>query len=566
MKITFDQWLGIAPKFDDEMLGEGYAVQSHNSIVDRGILEGFYGYQSVGESVPSNTVSLFRYLDTYWFTGNSDVAFTDAAIANDGKEYVVITDSSYPKYTSIEMAVASPPYPTSAKRLGVPTPTQSPSFQENVANPNLPAEYTTDTAGEAVTSFVYYAVTFVDTNGFEGAALPSTNTAGFNIQEWRGYMVAFPRIQWGRSSYPQNTLNQLSKVRFYRSVPSLDGQGVFLFVGEIDATQDYFEDQVPTDAAGEAMITQDWVGPPDDDANLYPNGPMRNALAHPAGFIVGHTTHDLIFSEPFTIHAYPTSYRQSLDEQIVGICLYGNDLFVGTKGAPRIYTGLHPSSMSPIRLPESLPLANPDAMVEVAGRLCYASRVGLVEVIGTQQRVISRAYFTEQQWRNLEPETMRLAEYQGRLVIFTANTDTYMLDFNQPDAGLTTIGVRAKAFYNDPNKADLYYTDTTASTQVRSLGRNTSTRSNLTYKSRIVKTPSEINFPFIKVRATAYPVTVRVYGMNDEIPTQFVEVTLNSSQFGYLGLKGRFNRWQIELGGNVSIKSVELSTSPGELS
>lgn len=565
MKIALSQFFGVAPKYDPEQLGEGMAIESLNCDPSRMILEPFYASEMLGEFIPSDTKAMFRYLGKFWLTAVKQTEYAEPAVPNDKHNFIVITDDKFPKITSEDIALSAPPYPTTTFRLGVPTPAE-PLPAEYVANPDWDStmEENLDDLDNFSTN---YKITYVDAWGREGAG--STPSERIDIVESENQLKQYPKITMPALPTGEYNFAEGALIRIYRVNTSSQGQGVYQFVDEVPIhTKEYVDKHLSKDLQ-EAIYTDNWIGAPDDNIELFPNGPMRNVLMHPAGFLVGHNKHELVFSEPYTTHAFPADYHQAVAETIVGIALAGNDVFVGTNSAPRIFSGVHPASMSPVRLPEPWPCVSPQAVKEVGGRIFYASSVGLVAVSGYTQEVVSRDFIADHQWLAMKPATMRFAEYEGRLIIFTEDAGTWLFDTARIAEGFRRLDFNADVYFNDAWTNELVYSinnNTRDTAILYSFGRNKTDRMPLRFISRVIKQPFPCNFPFVKVRANKYPVEFTIYVWNDNILRQEQKVVLHGPNYGLTGLRGRYTRWQFVFEGKPEIRSVELATNPTELS
>ena len=107
---------------------------------------------------------------------------------------------------------------------------------------------------------------------------------------------------------------------------------MFQFVAEVNMSATTYEDSSDNDDLEEIIPSTYWIAPPDDDTNLYPDGPMKGLTALPNGVFAGFTGKRICFSEPFLPHAWPVIYRITLEDNIVAIGAAGNGLIVTTEG------------------------------------------------------------------------------------------------------------------------------------------------------------------------------------------------------------------------------------------
>lgn len=510
MRLRVDKFLGTAPKYTNDQLADGYAVQAINARTGRELLEPWNNSSLTGQTVPASAQYWFRYLNAYWFTWLNRTEAVKAPLVNDSHDYICITDTSYPKITRSDIALASSPYPATSYRLGIPQPS-APAVRAQTNSATRPA---TPSSTDDLDMFtVYYKVTFVDQWGREGPG--SFTSAAVDIQEYTvdavSYMakevvLTLPATPSGNYAFGTGSL-----LRIYRANYTSSGVGTFQFVAEVSLGTTSYTDRIPSGSLDEAMSTDDWFGPPDDDTSLYPNGPLRHIGAHPSGFMFGHNKHELAFSEPGTTHAWPIAYQKSVKETIVTTILSGGDIVVLTDAVPYIYSGLSPSSMSPVRIARPYPCVSQDAVVEMNGAVFYASTNGLVGISGSDAEIITSAFYRDVDWRALNPSTMRFGHYDGKIFIFRANQPTFVFDPTAPQDGLRQVDIDPRVFYTEEGTGDLLYVPRSdASNRVNRFNYG-SGKLSLTYQSKEYRLDSPQVFYFGKVVSDAYPVALTLY-------------------------------------------------------
>lgn len=159
--IRLDTFKGEIPSYSDNLLpndASAYALDCH---FDDGTLNPIMASLATGESVNSNTKSMYRYEDQYWFSWSIDVDVIKSPVARDPWRRVYWTDGVYPKVTYNTIFNGSGSLPSNSYQLGVPSPTVSPTITQ--FTPPLDIE-------SAVT--VFYLATYVTEAGEEGAPSP----------------------------------------------------------------------------------------------------------------------------------------------------------------------------------------------------------------------------------------------------------------------------------------------------------------------------------------------------------------------------------------------------------
>lgn len=565
MRLRVDDFRGAAPKFMPNQLADGMAVAALNARSGRGLLEPWATASSTGVALPVNSNYWFRYLDTYWFTWAGRTEAVKAPLVNDGFNYVCLTDTAYPKVTRSDVAVSASPYPTTTYRLGVP---QLNTLSLAVANNSATRPPTPASTNDLDLFTVYYKVALVDAWGREGPG--SMVSAAADLQEYTvdGTVYMAKQVTLTMPSLPTGAykLGTGALYRIYRANYTSSGVGTFQFLAEIPVATTSYIDRIPSSQLGEAMITDDWFGPPDDNTSLYPNGPLRHIGAHPSGFMFGHTKHELAFSEPGTTHAWPIKYQQSVREEIVTCMLTGGDIVVLTKGVPYVFNGLSPESMSPVRIPEPLPCMSQDAVVEVNGTVFYASKNGLVAVSGSSAQIVTGGFYRDVDWRALNPSSMRFGQYDDKVFIYRAGLPTLIYDPVNPDDGLRSVDLNPVVYTTEEGTGDLLYVAVGDGTRtVKKFNDVLNTPMSVTYQSKEYRLPSPTAFAYCKVVSDSYPFNFTVYARkrNGMVVSHTRSVT-NDKPFpipgGFLA-----DAWWFSVSGSPQIHSVVLAHSKSEV-
>ena len=172
----------------------------------------------------------------------------------------------------------------------------------------------------------------------------------------------------------------------------------FQFVAEIAMSDNGYSDSKNNDQLGEVIPSTFWIAPPDDDSGIYPNGSMQGLTAIGNGIFAGFSGKRLCFSEPFLPHAWPVAYRVTLEDEIVGISMAGNVLFIGTKGTNYIAAGTDPQAMSIQKLETAEPLLHKKSLVDMGGYCLYSGPDGLIAVENGQVVNVTEELITGKLW------------------------------------------------------------------------------------------------------------------------------------------------------------------------
>ena len=352
------------------------------------------------------------------------------------------------------------------------------------------------------TSYVY---TFVSAYGEEGPPSPASTI----ITTDDNMTVAISGLE--TSTTITNT--NLAKKRIYRSNTGSQDTD-FQFVGEVVMATATFTDSTKNSELAEVIPSSTWIAPPDDNATLYPDGPLKGLISMPGGILAGFTGKRVCFSEPYQPHAWPADYRIGIDEEIISIAATANGVIVGTKGVPYLITGSDPSAMVAIKIESGEACLSKRSMVDMGELILYAGPNGLTAVEGATAAVLSQITLTPAQWQaDYYPSTITGFKWQGRYVGFYSTGSGFggfIFDPRSPDVGIVNLDASAliRGGFTDPDDNELYLI---IGNKIKKFqGSNT----NLTFnwKSKEYAAPRPASFGFAKVDAEAYPVTIKVYG------------------------------------------------------
>lgn len=187
--------------------------------------------------------------------------------------------------------------------------------------------------------------------------------------------------------------------RIYRSVESNTG-AVFAFVAEIPLAQADYTDTVSDSDLGAPLETELYALPPDG---------MRGIIALPNGIMAGFVKNQLCLSARNHPHAWPVEYRLTTDTDIVAITNIDSIVVVATESYPYLAGGKDPAAYSMRKLDQvkqACVSKRSMGVLSVFGAV-YASPDGLTAIAASgQDRNLTEAIFTRDQWQALEPATI----------------------------------------------------------------------------------------------------------------------------------------------------------------
>ena len=570
MYFKISNFSGIAPGVDDRRLSEQFGTVSENIDFESGALVPTTTNSSETTLSNSNRRSVFRYKSgntLYWLQWDEEVDVVKGPIPNDAFDRLYWTGENYPRVgigsTSNSMITGSV-YPATSFKLGIPAPSAAPTTSK------------TGTADSTQTPFdVSYVFTFVSAIGEEGP--PSPPSTAIELTDAENVTVTMGATPSGNYNFSSGALR-----RIYRSNTGSNNTR-FQFVGEVPIATLTFTDTKNGSELGELLPSETWIGPPDEDTNLYPAGPMLGLIPVANGIMAGFTGNRLCFSEPFLPHAWPVSYRITLESDIVAIGATGNGVVALTEGDPYFVTGTDPSAMSAIKLDVQQSCINKNSVVDMGGYLLYAGPDGLVAAGGNEARVVTQGLISAKQWNSdFSPSSIRAFRHENTYVAFYTVGGAHkgwVYDPRAQEAALSTLTDTAetRGGFEKDDDGELYIIQGNALLNYR----GGTTNKTLRFKSKTFVTPSPVSFGWISVDAKAYPVSVKVFADGNVIANYAIGLTNNVYSVGYTsgGSVQSFSlqepvirlpatvakEWHIEVYGDNAVNEVCIAQSIDEV-
>jgi len=441
-KLTIKNFDGEYPRTGITFLPENGASRALNVRLYAGELQTWNGPSEVEDyTLAENAETIYRFVNpstdaVAWLSWDSDVDVQRSSLTDTEDFRLYYTGDGAPKKTNWALATddtAGGVYPGFYYPMGVVAPTGAPTLGA--------------TAGAStVAETRYYVYTNVSTFGTlteESAPSPAT---GVTITASQSVDVS------GFTSIPAGYEN-ITHRRIYRTLPGEQSDGAFVFVKEITVATSTTNDNLLAAALGEALEATDYEEPPATMAGLVS---MAN------GMMAGFVGNSVYFCEPYLHHAWPSSYVQSVPDQIVGLASYGNSLIVMTTGQPWAMTGTSPENLSIEKIPMPEPCIAKKSIAVDENGVMYASPNGIVGIGPTFRGVVSNKLFRRKEWTDYAPNTMKGAMYDGK----------YFLSFNSSVAeignktmvvsrddvpALSFLDIRAESFVYDLQEGSLFY-------------------------------------------------------------------------------------------------------------
>lgn len=500
MYIKIDRFSGIVPALDPTLLPEPLAQAAENLDFEPGIFSPIYADLEVSGFTLQNSIrrSIFLYDDDHWLEWTEDgVSVVKSPVANDATGRLYWTGQDYPRVgTDASMITGSSGYPAASWRLGIPAPEAAPGVSK------------TGTAdAEQVPLDVSYVYTLVSVLGEEGP--PSAPSEILTVTDTETVTVTMPAIDVPSGNYNFGTG---ALKRIYRSNTGSE-LTEYQFLAEVSLATTTYDDVIGDALLGEILPSETWIGPPDDNASLYPQGPMQGLIFIANGVMAGFSGNTVCFSVPYLPHAWPINYRYPLDETVVGLGTTPAGVVAITTGRPILLTGADPGSMTDVPLDFAEACINARSIVDMGSYVLYASPDGLCAVENASGEVLTRGVISPDQWRDgFKAATYRAFRHEGTYVaLWTdgAEHGGWVFDPRSDNNAISTLT------YSAETRGGWY--DASSGICYRIIGnkihahRQAETRKTATWRSKQYVLPYPTALSWLYVASDNYPFDVHVY-------------------------------------------------------
>ena len=462
----------------------------------------------------------------YWLSWTGVVHAVRGFDVADTTERTYYTGDGAPKVTDNTIALASAPYPTASRPLGMPAPASAPLASVDTGT------------WEGTNETVFYVYTYVNDWGWESAPSPVS------------LMVTKPTDATvtlsGFSNPPAGNYN-INRIRIYRTQTG-NTSTEFFFMAEhaIGPTQVVDSNGM----LGEVLPTTTWLMPPTD---------LKHLTALWNGMLAGISGNSVRFCEPYTPYAWPIAYDVvPPDSTPVALGVFGQSLLVLTTGRPVLVQGSAPEAMDqqPLEIPQGCVSAR--SVVGMGFGVAWASNDGLCWYGADGARILTAGIMTREDWQALNPASIVGCMYEGLYFGSYLDGSTrrgFFIDPTNPQ-GVYFIDQGYEAMHFDELQDQLY---------VLSGGNvqrwDAGTPMTAKFKSKVFRAPRPVNFACAEVVADTYPVTARFYA---DGALKHAQTVTSRNPFrlpsGFMALD-----WQIEVETTGAIQSVALANSMTEL-
>lgn len=326
--------------------------------------------------------------------------------------------------------------------------------------------------------------------------------------------------------------------------------GSFLFVAEIDISQNSYTDTVLAENLGEVIPSTTWSPPPAD---------LKGLINMPNGAMAGFVGRDVYFCEPYRPHAWPEQYVQSMDYPVVGLGRMDTTLAVLTTGTPYFLQGSHPDAMTAVKTDLEQSCSSKRSIVSTNGVVVYASPDGLVMLSPSGSKLITEQLFTRAQWQTyFRPESIHAYSHDLKYIAFYDNgTTTGGFIFDPTSSQFILHNIYTTAGFSDLLRDQLFVSSSDRSIKTWLGGSATS----FTWKSKKFWMPKPMGYTCAQLEAEGYPVTLKVYV---DGTLGHTEVVASRTAFRLPVLVGR--DWEFQLEGSNEVFSLAIASSMEEIS
>lgn len=495
-RIEWSSFLGENRAVQPLRLMDGVCTLSRNQKPGRGDLRPWRVPLAVA-TVPALQKTIYRMGadvasdSSYWLSWSTVVHAMRSFSNTDTTERTFYTGDGTPKVTDNIMALASAPYPTTSRPMGLPVP----------ATPCLVTTEEGDFEGDG--TLYYYVYTYVNDWGWESAPSPPS-LGNTRPNDAKATLTGFAAVPEGNY--------HIETIRIYRTQADEKGDAEYFFHHEIAVGVESTEDD--NRDLGRALVTLGCFPPPDDLSFLTP---MWNGMA--AGISEG----SVMVCEPFSEYAWKVDNDIVPPEgKAVALGVFEQNLLVLTTGRPVLAAGTGPDSLDQMPIAFAQGCIAPRSAVSMGGGVAWASNDGLCWYGADGPRILTRDIMLREDWLKLKPETIVGCMYEG--LYFGSYNDGsgrkgFLIDPANP-VGMYFLDVGYEGMHFDELQDQLYVLDGT------SVKRWDAGASFMTTKARskVFRLPAPDSFARGEVVASEFPVTLRIDAL--DLPPVQVSRTL----------------------------------------
>lgn len=533
MKLTLAGFAGANLRMQPRLLPEATGVNSVNQRPGSGDLQPWRQPLTVA-SVPASQRTIYRMGrdvasdSQYWLTLPAVGSFVRGFISSDTTERTYYTGGDVPRVTDNILALASTPYPTASRILGLPKPASAVTLTQT-------------TAGTGTDELRFYTHTWVTDKGEESAPAP---TASITCKP--GAIIAIG----GLGVPPTN--RGITLRRIYRTQAADSGNAEFFFLREVPADQ---LSGVTDDAralGADALATTGWEPPPSD---------LKHLTGLWSGMMAGISGRGIRFCEPYKPYAWPVAYELIPPEVTpVALVTFSSTLLVLTNGQPRVITGAVPDAMNDDPTDFDASCVSETSAQSFGHGAVWASPDGLAYYGAKGAAILTKGLIAPEDWRALNPQTIVSGQFDGMYLGFYLKDGAwkgFAIDPLNP-AGIYFLDKGYQAAHFDKLRNALFLLDGTNIVKWNA----SETLMTATFRSKVMVLPKARNIGVVRVIADTYPVTVKLYA-EGALKTTVSVVSREPQRLPTAGWLATEFQAEVSCAGKVT--AVELASSMRDL-
>jgi len=534
LRIT--SFRGANRKLKPRLLPDASATVATNVRLSSGDLSPWRVALAVA-AAPSGTLGLYRMgRDTpsdsnYWLTFTAYVDVIRGLVANDATERTIYTGggATEPRWTDNTMALASAPYPTAWRILGVPAPTTQPTIAVH-------------TDGAVTTKKdLRVVITFVNDKGEEGSISPISNL-----------LSVYPGATIDVTNFPSVPSGAYG-ISHYRIYATNIGDATASFAFAADAALGSTSVTIDTGNLGAVLETLDYDMPPADGHSLTMCWNEFAAMA---------SGKSVRFCAPALIYAWPPQYEMILDDKIVGMGSFDQTLLALTTGKPVLITGQDPSALQSQRVPLNEACVSKPSIVSFGHATAWASPTGLMAMSNAGPVNLTATTMKREDWQALVPSTIVGAQYLN-YYLGSYNDGSgikgFIVDLDNPD-GILFLSTGFTAMCFDSIMGALY---ALSGTNIQKWDAG-ATPMTATWTSKLFRMPQPASFSWARLVADSFGQTVRFYAKGSGTP--FFTKTVSDDKPFRLPTGFTSSDWQVSIDTTVGVQALLMSDDVDEVS
>jgi hypothetical protein len=297
-------------------------------------------------------------------------------------------------------------------------------------------------------------------------------------------------------------------------------------------------------------------------SNEAPPDGLTGARIHPSGSIAAFLGRKVWFSRTYLPHAWPAQYAIAVDDDIVGIEIYGQNIAVMTETFIYLIYGQTPGQFALRKFPFASPGLSYRSIAPTESGVHFCSVRGLVFVDDSGPRLVTAAVIDTSEWVQEFFDGDVVAVMYGQIYMAWDRTNGgFMLDLREARTFVTewtsTTGVTA--LNNDWYTGDILVTLDDKVYQWDDAGTAART---FVWSSKVFEQAKPLNFGALQVNgADGDSAQVKIYADGDLKFDQSVD--FNAMRRLPSGFKA--TDWRVEVSGADPIQNIKIAETGKEL-